>query len=245
VLGLDDRIAGLGAGGSLVVLLLLALLLGLRHATDPDHLTAVSTLVMTDRLNGTRRAGVLGLAWGLGHAATLVLLGLPLIAFKSSLPGWLERGAERAVGVVIVLLALRVILKWARGDYRADSHPHRAASPRDVPGGRAHRHLRRHAPHGHRSGARTPRQALGIGFLHGLAGTGAIVLLLLAALPTRLEAALSLAVFAPMSIFSMAACTTAFAWVLTRPVVEPFYRSVLIPSLGLFGVAFGLWYTGI
>ncbi|HYY73895.1 MAG TPA: hypothetical protein VE662_03660 [Solirubrobacterales bacterium] len=241
---LDSSLTGLLNGAPLPVALGIAFALGLRHASDPDHLVAVTSLVAGNRA-GTREATRLGAWWGLGHAATLVLLGLPLIAFKSSLPGWLERGAERAVGVVIVLLALRVILKWARGDYRADSHPHGAASPRDVPGGRAHRHLRRHARHRHRSGARTPRQALGIGFLHGLAGTGAIVLLLLAALPTRLEAALGLAVFAPMSIFSMAACTTAFAWVLTRPVVEPVYRSVLIPSLGLFGVAFGLWYTGI
>lgn len=69
--------------------------------------------------------------------------------------------------------------------------------------------------------------------------------LLIAALPTRLEAALALGVFAPMSLVSMAACTAAFAWVLTRPIIEPVYRGVLIPGLGLFGVVFGLWYTGI
>ena len=72
-----------------------------------------------------------------------------------------------------------------------------------------------------------------------------MVLLLIAALPTQLEAAAALAVFAPMSIISMAACTTAFAWVLTRPVIEPIYRTVLIPALGVFGVLFGLWYVGL
>jgi len=92
---------------------------------------------------------------------------------------------------------------------------------------------------------RTPRQALAIGLLHGLAGTGAVVLLLVAALPGRLEAALALAVFAPMSILSMALFTTAFAWILTRRIVEPVYRAVLIPALGTFGLFFGLWYTGI
>jgi hypothetical protein len=71
------------------------------------------------------------------------------------------------------------------------------------------------------------------------------VVLLIAALPGRLEAALALAVFAPMSIASMAACTAAFAWVLTRPLIERVYRAVLIPGLGLFGVVFGLWYAGI
>ncbi|MFI5123064.1 MAG: hypothetical protein ACHQJ5_09215, partial [Vicinamibacteria bacterium] len=92
---------------------------------------------------------------------------------------------------------------------------------------------------------RTPRQAFGIGLLHGLAGTGAVVVLLLTALDSQLEAALALGVFAPMSILSMTACTTAFAWVLTRRVVEPFYRGVLIPAMGLFGVMFGVWYMGL
>jgi hypothetical protein len=72
-----------------------------------------------------------------------------------------------------------------------------------------------------------------------------VALLLIAALPTKLEAALALVVFAPMSAVSMALFTAAFAWALTRPVIEPVYRAVLIPVLGLFGLVFGLWYSGI
>jgi hypothetical protein len=81
--------------------------------------------------------------------------------------------------------------------------------------------------------------------LHGLAGTGAVVLLLIAALPGQLEAAAALAVFAPVSMLSMAVCTSIFAWVLTRPVVEPIYRTVLIPALGVFALTFGSWYIGL
>jgi ABC-type nickel/cobalt efflux system permease component RcnA len=242
--GADAWLTGLLAGAPLLVALAIAFALGLRHACDPDHLVAVTSLVAGSE-SGTRDATRLGFWWGLGHAATLLLIGLPLIAFKSSLPGWLEGGAERGVGILIILLAARVILKWVRGDYRAGRHGHGGATT-DVPADETHRHLRYGEVPAHRhQSARTPRQALAIGFLHGLAGTGAIVLLLLAALPTPLEAGLALAVFAPMSIFSMAACTTAFAWVLTRPVVEPVYRAVLIPALGLFGMMFGLWYVGL
>ena len=241
---LDAWLTGLFAGAPLLVALGIAFVLGLRHASDPDHLVAVTSLVAADG-GGTRSATRLGAWWGLGHAATLILLGVPLIVFKSELPTWLESGAEKAVGVVIVVLALRVTWKWARGHYRAGRHSH---SPSDaIPQRGSHRHLRRgevEAAHRHHA-VRTPQQAFGIGLLHGLAGTGAVVVLLLAALPTRLEAALSLAVFAPMTIFSMAACTTAFAWVLTRPLIEPVYRSVLIPALGLFGLTFGLWYVGL
>jgi len=241
---LDAWLTGLFAGASLLVALGIAFVLGLRHASDPDHLVAVTSLVAADD-GGTRGATRLGAWWGLGHGATLVLLGVPLIAFKSALPTWLESGAEKAVGVVIILLALRVTWKWALGHYRAGPHSHSAGDA--VPKRGSHRHLRlRKGEAGHRHHAvRTPQQAFGIGLLHGLAGTGAVVVLLLAALPTQLEAGLALAVFAPMTIVSMAAFTTVFAWVLTRPLVEPVYRSVLIPVLGLFGLMFGLWYVGL
>ena len=65
---------------------------------------------------------------GLGHASVLVLIGMPLIFLKSELPAWLEAGAEKAVGIVILLLAARVILKWVQGDYRATAHAHDDAS---------------------------------------------------------------------------------------------------------------------
>jgi ABC-type nickel/cobalt efflux system permease component RcnA len=241
---LDAWLTGLFGGAPLLVALGIAFVLGLRHASDPDHLVAVTSLVAADG-GDTRDATRLGAWWGLGHAATLVLLGVPLIVFKSALPGWLEVGAEKAVGVVIILLAVRVTWKWARGHYRAGPHPHSSGDA--VPPSGSHRHLRRReheAAHRHRP-ARSPHQAFAIGLLHGLAGTGAVVVLLLAGLPTQLEAGLALAVFAPMTVVSMAACTTAFAWVLTRRLVAPVYRTALIPALGLFGLMFGLWYVGL
>jgi hypothetical protein len=210
---LDHLISGLFDGAPLVVALAVAFLLGLRHASDPDHLVAVTSLVAAD--NGdTRGAARLGAWWGMGHAGALVALGIPLIAFKAHMPTWLESGAEKAVGVVILLLAGRVIYRWARP--------------------RAHVHT-----------VRTSGQALSIGLLHGLAGTGAVVVLLIAALPSQLQSALALAVFAPMSMVSMTACTAGFAWALTRPAIEPFYRTVLVPGLGVFGLMFGLWYAGL
>ncbi len=195
---LDAWLTGLFEGASLPVALAIAFVLGIRHASDPDHLVAVTSLVATDD-GGTRGATRLGAWWGLGHAAMLVLIGVPLIALKSELPTWLETGAEIGVGVIIILLALRVIWKWARGHYRSAPHAHAAGEA--APRRRSHRHLRRHEHEAiHRHGpARTPQQAFGIGVLHGLAGTGAVVVLLLAALPTRLEAGLALAVFAPMT----------------------------------------------
>jgi ABC-type nickel/cobalt efflux system permease component RcnA len=235
--GLDAWLTGLFDGAPLLVALGIAFVIGLRHASDPDHLVAVTSLLAAED-GDTRKAARLGAWWGAGHAAILLLIGLPLIFLKTELPAWLESGAEKAVGVVIVVLAVRVIFKWVRGEYRASAHSH--------DGGHAkRRHLRR-GTNGHRHlNVLIPQQAFSIGALHGLAGTGAVVLLLIAALPSQLEAAAALSVFAPMSIVSMALCTTAFAWVLTRPAIEPIYRTVLIPALGMFGLMFGLWYSGI
>jgi high-affinity nickel permease len=230
---LDSLITGLFDGAPLLVALGIAFLLGLRHASDPDHLVAVTSLVAAEG-GDTRKAARIGAWWGVGHAAALLVIGVPLIAFKTQLPAWLESGAEKAIGTLILVLAARVIYKWARGDYRATAHAH-------ADGHRNRRHLSKGDGHRHVK-VRTPAQALSIGLLHGLAGTGAVVLLLIAALPSRLEAGLALAVFAPMSIASMAALTAAFAWVLTRPIIEPVYRCILIPVLGLFGVMFGAWY---
>jgi ABC-type nickel/cobalt efflux system permease component RcnA len=233
---LDVWLTGLFEGAPLLVALGIAFVLGLRHASDPDHLVAVTSLVTSEQGGGTRRAARLGAWWGVGHAATLVLIGLPLIALKSRLPAWLEQGAEMAIGLVIVALALRVVLKWARGDYRRGAHHHQEGEHRHLyRGDREHRH----------QAVRGPRQAFAIGALHGLAGTGAVVVLLITALPDQLEAAAALAVFAPMSVASMAACTTVYSWLLTRPVIDPVFRTVLIPLLGAFGLLFGLWYAGI
>jgi ABC-type nickel/cobalt efflux system permease component RcnA len=237
---MDAWLEGLFAGAPLVVALLIALALGLRHASDPDHLVAVTSLVAVDG-GDVRGAARLGAWWGAGHATALFVIGLPLILFKSSMPSWIEQGAETAVGVVILLLALRIVAKWLRGDFRAGRHPHRQTD-----GTTAHRHLHHsHRPEHRHQNLRTPRQALGIGLLHGLAGTGAVALLLIAALPGKVEAAAALAVFAPMSAVSMTVCTTAFAWLLTRRLIDPVYRTVLIPAFGVFGLVFGAWYVGI
>jgi ABC-type nickel/cobalt efflux system permease component RcnA len=238
---LDAWLEVLFAGAPFLFVLLVALLLGLRHASDPDHLVAVTSLVAADAVD-TRDAARLGAWWGAGHAGALLAIGLPLIILEAEPPASVEQGAETAVGIVILVLAARVVLRWLRGDFRSARHRHAAAA-----GSAGHRHLHHLAEgpeHPHRR-VRSPQHALGIGLLHGLAGTGAVVLLLIAALPSQIEAAAALAVFAPMSVVSMAVCTTAFAWLLTRRIVDPIFRTVLIPAFGFFGLLFGALYLGI
>jgi hypothetical protein len=218
----DSWLSGALPGAPLLLVLALACLLGLRHATDPDHLVAVTALVAGEE-RASRRAMRLGAWWGVGHAGTLLLVGLPLLLIDTQPPGWLELGAEKAVGVVMIVLALRLLLRWARGDLRMDG----AAG--DAPA---------RAP-------RSGREALAIGVLHGVAGTGAVVLLLVATIPSRPDAALALLAFAPMSVLSMMICTGGFAWTFTRSAAAPVCNLLMIPALGAFGILFGTWYAGM
>jgi ABC-type nickel/cobalt efflux system permease component RcnA len=226
---------------ALLAVLAVALLLGLRHATDPDHLAAVSTLIASDPEDGTRRAGRLGLAWGLGHATTLFVFGLPIVLFEAYLPDGLQRAAELLVGVVIMALALRLLHRWRRGRFHAHLHRHGDVEHRHL---HPHDHCARHE-HAHRPEARlgrTPAQAYGIGLVHGTGGSAGVGVLLLAAIPDDVEAAAALVVFALATALSMAALSSGLGYTLTRgPVVQRVLA--LAPVLGLATLLFGAWYA--
>src|ERR687886_1082029 len=100
--GLDSRLAHLASGHGTAFVLVLAFVLGLRHASDPDHLVAVSTLVAGTRERAARAAAALGAAWGAGHATTLLLLGVPAIALHAYVPAAVETLAETLIGGIIV-----------------------------------------------------------------------------------------------------------------------------------------------
>jgi cytochrome c biogenesis protein CcdA len=244
VLGLDDTIAGLSGGGGLVVALAIALLLGLRHATDPDHLTAVSTLVMSEQTRGARRAARLGAAWGLGHALTLFVLGLPVVVLGSRLPDWLQRTFELAVGVVIVALAARLLLRWKRGYFHVHEHTHgevRHAHPHvhEAAPADPHPHVHEHS-HARQLG-RSPLAAFGIGLIHGAGGSAGVGVLLVAAVPDPAAATAALAVLALGTAISMTAVTALFGHALaTGPLPRKF--ELAAPVLGAFSLLFGLWY---
>jgi len=214
--GLDERIAA-SDGASIWIVLVVAVLLGLRHATDPDHLAAVTTLVASGRERAARRAGELGLAWGLGHAATLFAFGLPILLLNSFLSQRLQQAAETAIGFVIVYLALRLLVRWRRGELRFHAHPH------------AH-------------GARTRRAAFAIGLVHGMAGSAGVGVLVLASVRTTGLAVTSLALLAVFTAVSMSLLSSALGSVLvSRPARAAF--GAVAPALGAASLAFGVWYA--
>jgi len=178
--GLDDHIAELSSGSSILIVLLVAVLLGLRHAIDPDHIAAITTLVATGQDHARRQAAALGAWWGLGHAVTLVAFGVPILLFEAYLPESVQRGAETAVAALIVYLAVRLLVR--------------------------HRHRHEHGRHQ----VRNPFAAFGIGLVHGLGGSAGVGVLLLAAIPSTTLAVASLVVLAVFTGVSMTMVTTGF-----------------------------------
>src|SRR5580765_7891295 len=120
--GVDQSLANLSDGTTILVVVAVAVLLGLRHASDPDHLAAVATLIASGREHAGFAAARLGLAWGLGHATALFVFGVPIVLYDSYLPRPLQQLAETTVGIVIVALAAWLLLRWHRGQFRNAPH---------------------------------------------------------------------------------------------------------------------------
>jgi len=217
----------------------MSLVLGLRHAGDPDHLAAVTLLIASEEgVRLGRKAALIGLSWGLGHATTLTLLGVPLVLFNRYLPELVQQVAETVVGALIVLLALRLLWQWQRGRYHA--HPHRHADHSQ------HRHLHAHSrgaahDHPHPGLQRTPRSAYGIGLVHGVGGSAGLTLLLLSTIRDRTEATAALLLFALGTALCMSMLSAGFGWIIVRgPVAR--HANWAAPMLGVVSLAFGVYY---
>ena len=222
------------------VILLVSLLLGLRHASDPDHLAVVTTLIASEKeRDQVRKAGAMGFLWGLGHGTTLILVGLPLVLLNQYLPEVISKVAEVAIGCIIVLLALRLLIRWRRGFYHVHVHTHA--------GGEAHRHVHSHAhdeshSHTHPTPQRTPLSSYGVGLVHGIGGSGGLTLLLLSTISDEAQATGALLLFAAGTAVSMALLSTAFGLVIAGgPIARNFER--VAPVLGVLSMAFGAWYA--
>src|SRR5215210_5917246 len=219
---------------ALWVVLLVSLALGLRHASD--HLAAVTNLIASERDGGgTRKAGSMGFAWGLRHGTSLVLVGLPLVLLGRYLPGPVWQTAEALLGVIIILLAVRLLIRWRRGHFHAHSHD----------GEPEHRHVHSHESdssheHAHHVSLRTPLTSYGIGLVHGIGGSGGLTLLL-STIPDPAQATGALVIFACRTAVSMALLSTAFGLAIASgPIGRNFER--FTPALGALSLAFGTWY---
>ena len=234
---LDGWLEGFMHGSAgLGVILIASLLLGLRHASDPDHLAAVTTLIASEEERArVRMAGSMGLSWGLGHGTTLAVLGLPLVLFGSYMPEPLQRTTEVIVGTVIIFLAVRLLHRWWRKFY----HSHGVGSYRSLPHSYAESPSYDHQPG---TSLRTGLSSYSIGLVHGTGGSGGLSLMLLSTIPDKAQAAGALLIFAAGSAISMALLSTAFGLAIAGGPAAKNYKQV-VPVLGCLSMALGAWYV--
>jgi high-affinity nickel-transport protein len=248
---------------------LLGLLMGMRHATDPDHVIAVTTIVSRERR--LTAAGRVGIVWGLGHTLTVLAVGAAIIVFKIAIPIRLGLAMEFAVAIVLLLLGLgafasfiQLVARRIVGTPLAVDRPLVVHSHAHGHGFGPHRHPHVHLDsseqhgseqvalnheHGLPAGAmssfavrRPLLRSFGIGLVHGLAGSAAIALLVLGAIPEPLWATLYLAIFCLGTIVGMGLITTAIATPFAVAAQRMSWMHLsLVTGSGLVSFGFGLF----
>jgi hypothetical protein len=184
----------------------LGTLVGMRHALEPDHLAAVTTLVSREPAGA--RAAWIGMAWGAGHTLALVAAGVVLAWTRSQMPATASAGFELLVAFMLVALGVRAVLQAARQGPRGPSVAHRH-------GGVVHRHAGAPA-HVHVGAWTLARRPLLVGIVHGMAGSGALTALVMTTLPSVAGRIAYVVLFGLGSTVSMAAMSGVLGWPLAR-----------------------------
>ena len=173
----------------------LGFVLGLRHALDTDHLAAVSTILV--QRPSFRASGMLAVSWGLGHTAILLLVGGAVLVFRVPIPEPIAVAAEFGVGAMLVLLGCILGLQLVRERWHVHQHAH---------DGTQHLHLHSHVvakDHGHRHWWQDSARPFCIGMAHGLAGSAALLLIVVSSARSVSEGLIYIAVFGAGSILGM------------------------------------------
>ena len=181
-------------------------LLGMRHALEPDHLAAVSTLVTHER--GGYKAVWLGACWGVGHTLSLLAIGAVLVVLRAEMPARATDLFELCVALMLIALGVRAIGIAAGQGPAGPIHVHHHGRVVHVHSGApAHIHI----------GAWTlARRPLLVGALHGLAGSGALTALVLTTLPSTAARLTYMTLFGVGSTLGMAALSGVLGWPLAR-----------------------------
>jgi len=207
-------------------------LLGMRHALEPDHLAAVTTLVSRER--SSFRAALLGAWWGIGHTLALLVVGASLVFVRAELPSRVSDAFELAVAAMLIGLGLRSVRLAAQQGPGGPRHLHRHGlivhSHAAVP---AHVHL------GTWTFARRP---LLIGAVHGLAGSGALTALVLATLPTTAARLMYVLLFGIGSTLSMSVLSGVLGWPLARLGSHHRVSRAISLAVGLVSIGIGIWW---
>lgn len=244
-----------------LTILVIGFLLGMRHATDPDHVIAISTIVSRER--SIWKSGLIGILWGIGHTLTILAVGAAIILFGLAIPARVGLTMEFSVGLMLILLGtlnLTGVMKWMSEKF-SPAHPqvtgeHAHLHQHDA---KLHLHWHSHAPGSqHHGQSLAPPSWLGrafarlglyhslrpllVGIVHGLAGSAAVALLVLSTIREPKWAVLYLLIFGVGTIAGMMLITA----VIALPFSFAGYRFAwlnhsLVTGSGLVSLGFGLF----
>jgi high-affinity nickel permease len=213
--------------------------LGLRHALDADHIVAVSTIVSEHR--SLWRSSLVGTFWGIGHTLSLLIVGMVVVGLRLTIPEKVALSLELGVAVMLVVLGGSLLLKSIRLKFHAHVHAHPEQS-----GTESHEHLHVHtgklqSHEGHHI-LKQARRPLLVGMVHGLAGSAALMLLVLASIPSPWIGLAYIALFGVGSIVGMLLMSSVvglpFVWTARR--FGRLNQGIRITA-GAFSTAFGLF----
>lgn len=212
---------------------LVGLSLGMRHALEPDHLAAVSTLASEER-GGLKAALRLAAFWGLGHTFSLLVVGGSLAVLGAQMPARLGLAFELVVAVMIVGLGLRAVRRAVAEGRAGFEHTH-------AHGGLTHTHA---APseHLHVSRWTMATRPLLIGLMHGLAGSGALTALVVAELPDTSARLSYIALFGAGSVVGMSLLTGLAGVPLMKLARSPRLAAGLLLFTGVLSTGIGAWW---
>jgi high-affinity nickel-transport protein len=203
---------------SLLSVILFGFVLGMRHATDPDHVIAVATIGSQQR--SIAGGALIGVLWGVGHAVTIVTVGIAIIAFNVVISPRVGHSMELIVALMLIFLGI-LSLKGARRPITEGPRPHE--------------------PGPERRGIGRMLRPLAIGIVHGLAGSASLALLVLAPIRDPLWAAVYLLVFGIGTIAGMMLISSIMVWPFARTGARSasVHRRLTIAT-GVVSVAFGV-----
>jgi len=241
---------------SLFSILALGFFLGMRHATDPDHVIAVSTIVSRQR--NIKKSALIGIFWGVGHTVTIFVVGAAIILFGLVIPPRLGLSMELSVGLMLVLLGAMNVTAFIRSiPARLDDNSIPVHSHYHSHGDYVHTHSHSHEPEHHthsleqtpvawldrtlgKSSLYQPLRPLVIGIVHGLAGSAAVALLVLAAIRNPYWAMAYLLVFGVGTIIGMMLITLSIASAFRLVGRNARFARHLGLASGLISLVFGL-----
>ncbi|WP_242224610.1 sulfite exporter TauE/SafE family protein [Bacillus cereus group sp. BfR-BA-01380] len=219
---------------SFLSILALGFVLGIKHAIEPDHVIAVSTIASQSKK--LFRSTLAGVFWGIGHTATLFIIGIILIFMKGEIPEKWAMSLEFLVGIMLVYLGVTTV--FSLKNLHVHQHEHNGEEHKHI---HSHIHSGKHE-HQHQHKNVSYLKSMFIGLVHGLAGSGAMVLLTMSTVKNVWEAAIYILIFGVGTVIGMLFFTTIIGIPFVFSAKKISLNKTLTQITGSISIVFGIYY---